>query len=82
MHLLNNRTQMTTKDGKNKIASHGSFVSDAMTCSEFFYDLLLTEARQNEMYLLYTMNRKTKRKTYHLRLDFLRIFQFKNFACR
>ena len=25
------------------------------------------------MYLLYTMNRKAKRKTYHLRLDFLRI---------
>ena len=42
-------------------------------CFEFFYDLLLTEARQNEMCLLYTMNRKAKRKTYHLRLDFLRI---------
>ena len=46
MHLFSNRTQMTTNDGKNKIASHGSYVSDAMTCCfEFFYDLLLTEAR-------------------------------------
>ena len=46
MHLFSNRTQMTTNDGKNKIASHGSYVSDAMTyCFEFFDDLLLTEAR-------------------------------------
>ena len=46
---------------------------DMTCCFGFFYDLLLTEARQKEMYLLYTMKRKPKRKTYHLRLDFLRI---------